>query len=266
MTAVSRPDPSAVRAWAAAHDIELGDAPEPASTGEPGSSTVSEPAGSPRFTEYQRPAGSADRVARRLTRLRTEAAELSQLIAERQHEAGALARRVTWLEREQARLEEQNEGIRSRAAREAAENKKAAALARRVAQVLENGEVTDPFTAALTALRQHRRRRGELAGDGDPRLADLAGAIAEAAVRQAAVRQLQVRQITVNRGHGPASPEAGAVRRELAAERLAIAVLAVRGAGLDSGDVLSVVLTGELPGSRPGPPRLLTNPDWPVEG
>jgi hypothetical protein len=224
----------------------------------------------PRFAQYQRPdrpgAGSWVALERRLKRLGAQCAGLEQVIAERKHEAGSLARRVTWLKREARDLLLSNAGLKSRAERQAAEDAQAAVLARRVVKVLEDGQEPDPFTAALAALAQRKRRVAEIADGDDPRLAALAWAVQEAAVRRAQVRQLQIRQITVNKQHGPESPEADKVRREIAAGRLAMAVLACMGTGLDADDVISVALTGQLPDSGSRMPRLLTNPGWPAEG
>jgi hypothetical protein len=279
---VSRHDPAAVRAWAAAHDIALSDLAEPANGTDPEPAQqcpVPEPVAQPRFTEYQRPGLARHAVVQSVLALEAEARRLEQRVSRlREQYAGALSAaqdaksEVRSLRSEAARLKRQsqdlllsNAGLKSRAERQAAEDAEAAALARRVAQILEGGREADPFTAALAALGQRRRYRGEPASDGDPQLAVLAGAIRDAARHRARVRQLQVRQIHVNKQHGPDSAEAQAVRRELAAARLAMAVLACMGTGLDSDDVISVVLTGLLP-DRPGPPRLLTGPDWPVAG
>lgn len=313
-----RRDPAEIRAWAEEHGIEVADAPEPA-PGEPepgpGSEPVTGPGTGPAGTltaarwrrleqdqldqvhraRVQARAGldqlARDResatMARRLARLRAELGEYQGLIAERKAEAGALANQVARLTREADQLEQRARDTRAHTARQAAEDERAAALARRVVQVLEGDRELDPFTSALAALAQQKRRRGEVTagddpqlaalarrsswltsrptGEDDPRLAALAEAVQGAAERQAAVRQLQVRQITVNKNHGPDSAEADAVRRELAAERLAMAVLATLGTGLSGDDVISVALTGALP-DRAGPPRLLTGPGWPVTG
>ena len=214
----------------------------------------------------------APRLARRVAWLTRGAARLEAVIAGHLTEierltdqAGPLADQVARLTREADQLEQRIRLTRASSARQAAEDERAAALARRVAQVLEDDKTLDPFTAALAALAQNKRRLAEGAAEDDPWMAALAEAVAGAAGRRARVIQLQHRQITVNRNRGPHSPEAAAVRRELAAERLAMVVLATLGSGLDSDGILSVVLTGSLP-ENGGPPRFLTGPGWPVTG
>jgi hypothetical protein len=304
MTAVLKHDPAEIRRWAAEHGINVADAPEPAPADtepEPGpepeparpDEPVSDEPARPRFAEYERPdwarAGliqsriaqaSAERqaqlaqiaeerelatMARRHARLRRELPELETAVAENRDRAGALASQVARLSREADQLEERARAARFSAARQAAEHASAAALARRVVQVLEGDREMDPFTSALAALAQNKRRLSGRAGDDDARMAALAEAVSEAAGRRARVTGLQNRQITVNKSHGPDSPEADAVRRELAAERLAMVVLATLGTGLSSDDVVSVVLTGALPEIPGRVPRLLTGPDWPVQ-
>jgi hypothetical protein len=282
-----RHDPADIRAWATAHDIAVADAPEP----EPGDEQAEpepedEPARAPRFEEYQKPGqvraearAERDRkereaatLTRRLNRLRAEAGEYQVLVADRKREAGSLAQRIASLRTEAQALRAKNDWARAHRARQvaqearaAAEDMKAAALARRVVQILEEDRELDPFTAALAALAQRKRRDAESAGDDEPWLAALAEAVQGAAERKARVRQLQIRQISANKSHGPDSPEADAVRRELAAERLAMVVLATLGTGLSPDDVISVALTGVLPDTPHGPPRLLTQAGWPVQ-
>ena len=292
-----RHDPAKIRRWATGRGIEVADAPEPGPDGEPEPGPDGEPepgpdgepgsgpAGQPFFEEYQRPdraRAELDRLGRdaRLTRmtedrdnatlarwvarLRHEAAEYQALVRTRKAEAGALAAQVARLAREADQAEQRARAARASAARQDAEDERAAALARRVVQMLEDDKEPDPFTAALAALAQNKRRRGEAAADDGPRLAALAEAVQGAAERRARARQLQIRQIHVNRSHGPDSAEAAAVRRELAAERLAMVVLATLGSGLSSDDVVSVALTGTLADGPAGAPRMIAGPDWPV--
>jgi hypothetical protein len=262
-----------------------GSEPEAGPGSEPGSEPEAGLAGQLHFGEYQRPDRARAELARltrdarfaqlaqerdagllerRIARLRREAGEYEALIADRKAEAAALASQVARLTHETDQAEQRARATRASAARQAAEDARAAALARRVVQVLEDDKPLDPFTAALAALAQQKRRLSEIAAEDDLRLAALAEAIQAAAERRARVAQLQVRQITVNKNHGPDSAEAAAVRRELAAERLAMAVLATLGSGLDGDDVVSVALTGALGDGAARPPRLLTDPDWPV--
>jgi hypothetical protein len=291
MTAVLRHDPAEIRRWATQHGINVTDAPEPEpAEAEPaGPEDEPEPAGpeaepepgqlrvaldpavlaasAAREAQLARILEDRERatLARRHARLKRELAEYETAIAESRPLAAVLAAQVARLSREADQLEQRARAARFSAVRQAAEHASAAALARRVVQVLEGDREMDPFTSALAALAQNKRRLSGRAGDDDARMAALAEAVSEAAERRARVTGLQNRQISVNKSHGPDSPEADAVRRELAAERLAMAVLATRGSGLDSDDVVSVVLTGSLPEGAGPVPRLLTGPGWPVQ-
>jgi hypothetical protein len=90
---------------------------------------------------------------------------------------------------------------------------------------------------------------------------ELSAAIELTALRQAGVKRLQHQLITVRRRHDDDSAEVAAVRRELAAGRLALAILAARGLGLSEDDVVSVAASGSLPDPA-HPARILADPDW----